>query len=437
MATYTKETALYDTGAIAGDIQEAGTTASSYLTDISGGGVYVHSADTPSDPTSSTAQGVQITDEVNIIRDGESVATFGENARIGSNSSASLYLSDSGIQANSTEGATYFMVNSAGADITQRISDGGNQVQAQGSSYQLTHSYLITDKFAIWSGMPAGTRLYVRPLFTFKARSSGTTPQEMTYTGSFTLSKGTSEDQSFTNSRFDTRYVYNPSTEQITITVSAKGTFSDTYYPYLINYEDFVNVTTYAPTNRFGTNLAFTGQPVSTAFGDGTLPPAYGVSIGKYNEEDTNNDNAFIIGNGADESNRSNAFTVDWDGNVNASGELEVANGAFTVDGSGNVTTDGKYQSLFKITEVTKTISGGINANSYVAAASISMTAQTGYNAVGIVGHSSSNFRVQPTTNYVSSNTSIFAGFANWSASNVTSNVTVVFYVLWLKATSA
>lgn len=40
----------------------------------------------------------------------------------------------------------------------------------------------------------------------------------------------------------------------------------------------------------------------------------YQTVIGKYNVEDTSK--AFIIGNGDSETNRSNAFTIDWDGNI-------------------------------------------------------------------------------------------------------------------------
>lgn len=87
----------------------------------------------------------------------------------------------------------------------------------------------------------------------------------------------------------------------------------------------------------------------------------------------------------------------------------------------------------YKVTTVPVTISGGIDANSYKAASDISMTPEDGYKAVGIVGHSSNYFRVQPTTNYVKDDSTIYAGFANWSASPVTSTVNVVFYVLWIK----
>ena len=87
----------------------------------------------------------------------------------------------------------------------------------------------------------------------------------------------------------------------------------------------------------------------------------------------------------------------------------------------------------YKVTTVPVTIDGGIGANNYKAASDISMTPEDGYKAVGIVGHSSNYFRVQPTTNYVKDDSTIYAGFANWSASPVTSDVNVVFYVLWIK----
>lgn len=50
---------------------------------------------------------------------------------------------------------------------------------------------------------------------------------------------------------------------------------------------------------------------------EGTLASSnYQTAIGKYNVEDTNNTYALIIGNGTDGNSRSNAFTVDWNGNI-------------------------------------------------------------------------------------------------------------------------
>lgn len=55
----------------------------------------------------------------------------------------------------------------------------------------------------------------------------------------------------------------------------------------------------------------------SVALGNGTVASdACQVAIGKLNVEDTNDDYAFIIGNGTSYDNRSNAFAIDWQGNL-------------------------------------------------------------------------------------------------------------------------
>ena len=61
------------------------------------------------------------------------------------------------------------------------------------------------------------------------------------------------------------------------------------------------------------------------------------TAIGKFNIEDTNNQYALIIGNGNFEftdgqpgEHRSNALTVDWNGNVNAAGAVNGTNTVFT-----------------------------------------------------------------------------------------------------------
>ena len=46
----------------------------------------------------------------------------------------------------------------------------------------------------------------------------------------------------------------------------------------------------------------------------------YQTALGKYNEEDTNSTYAIIVGNGTADNARSNALTVDWQGNVMAQG---------------------------------------------------------------------------------------------------------------------
>lgn len=82
-------------------------------------------------------------------------------------------------------------------------------------------------------------------------------------------------------------------------------------------------------------------------------------------------------------------------------------------------------------TIVTKSLSN-VAAHSNVGSADITMTEQEGYKAVGIVGYSSSNYRIRPTTNYVKDNTTLYCGFANDSGDAV-SSVTIGFRVLWIK----
>ena len=74
----------------------------------------------------------------------------------------------------------------------------------------------------------------------------------------------------------------------------------------------------------------------SFVFGDGAVNAQYGIAmgqgllvssenqfaIGKYNLSSENT--AFVIGNGDNSSNRSNALTVDWNGDLKAAGSVET-----------------------------------------------------------------------------------------------------------------
>ena len=72
--------------------------------------------------------------------------------------------------------------------------------------------------------------------------------------------------------------------------------------------------------------------------------------IGKYNKEDTESDpqkqKAFIIGNGTSDSNRSNAFTADWSGNVWAAGSVTENNGTRDIDLNISEATIALYDAL-------------------------------------------------------------------------------------------
>lgn len=98
---------------------------------------------------------------------------------------------------------------------------------------------------------------------------------------------------------------------------------------------------------------------LSHAAGVGTLASSYcQTAIGEYNVEDANDEYALIIGNGSSEVARSNALTVDWDGNV----ECASFNGV-TFDNAGSILSE------------TDTASVATSTNSNVA--SITLTAGT------------------------------------------------------------
>lgn len=91
---------------------------------------------------------------------------------------------------------------------------------------------------------------------------------------------------------------------------------------------------------------------------------------------------------------------------------------------------------LFKTTTESGTVPA-TSAHSYSTNLSASMTAPDGYNAVGIVGWQSSNFRLYPFRCEVASNSSITFGVTNSTATATSNSTTMYFQVLWMKATSA
>ena len=267
----------------------------------------------------------------------------------------------------------------------------------------------------------------------------------------------------------------------------------------------------------------------SHANGEGvTASNPWQTAIGRYNIADTASQFldtlALIIGNGTNANNRSNAFTVDFSGNVFASGDVDadvvVANtqidtrggiwadgmiesdgnintngnmsaaGGITADGdiesingdviNGNgdvlsqkadrsalsvVATSGSYNDLsnkptiptktsdltndsgfitgtglFKIIDLQVTNSAQIAAHGYLALATYTVPQSirpSGMTLVGIVGYSTTNYRLQSTTHYVSGAHQISANMTNTSATAVAANNSITFKLLYMKGTSA
>lgn len=94
-----------------------------------------------------------------------------------------------------------------------------------------------------------------------------------------------------------------------------------------ISYETMDGSTSYL---TFGSRvLGATNNPgaYSATFGDQLIASSEWQNVfGRYNIEDANDEYAVIVGNGTDDTTRANAFTVDWDGNTNISGDIHSKN---------------------------------------------------------------------------------------------------------------
>ena len=70
------------------------------------------------------------------------------------------------------------------------------------------------------------------------------------------------------------------------------------------------------------------------------------TALGRYNIEDNDDTYSVIIGNGTNDNNRSNAATVDWQGNVKTAGSVTENNGTRDIDLQISETTIQKYVNL-------------------------------------------------------------------------------------------
>jgi hypothetical protein len=95
---------------------------------------------------------------------------------------------------------------------------------------------------------------------------------------------------------------------------------------------------------------------------------------------------------------------------------------------------------FFKIVTVELSNSAQIAAHGYQGAQTVtvpSASRPTGMTLVGVVGQSTTNYRLVSSTCYVNGTHSISANMANTSSTAVNANSTITFYLLCIKATEA
>ena len=133
------------------------------------------------------------------------------------------------------------------------------------------------------------------------------------------------------------------------------------------------------------------------------------------------------------------AITAGTAGTSSATSGSTLAVPYVTYNNRGMITGTGTHthsiSGIFKVTTVSASVAA-LSANSYLSATDITITAQSGYTAAGIVGWSSNHWRICPTSYYIKNNTTLFAGFCNRTATATTSATTIYFYILWIKGSS-
>ena len=388
----------------------AAKTATSYITNINNNGVFVHEASTGDvQPTDSNANGVHITDDVDIIRNGEIVATFGSSACIGKEDSAHFLIESgklTGYRNNESTDSVYFETGDAGNILTETFVGNGTQTRfdlyyggginfttAPADDAEIIVEYITTKQ---------------NPYFTFGTRRE--TADGNTYgtgIGSATLGNSLIASSPFSFAE-------------------GEGGIASGYASHA---EGELGVASGAWTHVGGYKCKATRdgafshglQTISTAKG--------GLACGQYNKPDSRYMLCVGNGDGAVDAARSNAFMVTKMGNTITAGRVF----------SGNSATTGDYRAMFTIgTAQVDNIS--ISANN-VSGAKTANATKTGYTPVGVVGYeignaSTSGTNAAPCFPYIMKIDGNNVSFNIRNSSSSASKIKIVFHILYI-ATAA
>ena len=317
MPTYSKETALYNTGAIADGINEAGQTAESYITTVSGGGIMVH-------PAGDATSGWKIADALELLKGGMTFikAWLSGTApnqtptiQIGSDDGAHTVIDEDSFSLKNAEQVTMFECESS--DVVSEVTVTDNVGKSVVGSGEVSHTL---------SGNPvSGTTITVNCFgtvgsvyATFTAGTSGSDSSlsgiTITYDGDKTIIASFSS-------------------------ANQQGTFASVEY----------TVEMHEPAMAFGTNRGDL-HGFSASIGEGLVTGSrHQLVIGRYNAQ---SDKAFVIGNGT-ALHPNDVFWVDWNGNVsagriNANGYINAS--GYTVGGNPIIETSTKSASTGSFT---------------------------------------------------------------------------------------
>lgn len=278
MATYSKETALYDTGAISSGISDASKTASNYLTDISGGGVMVH-------PNGDSTSGWSIASAIQLLKSGVSYIWAGlmnniATVRVGKEAGGHTIIDENGMRIYGD-------------------STGSTQIANLGYG----------------SGTDSGGGTSDAPYYTLGVRESNSA------IGNYSVVEGSGSTASGYSSHAEgfVSYAIGAYSHAEGGGASAQGVIS--------HAEGGGSVAIGMGSHAEGSGSHANGIASHAQNYNTVASSDYQTALGKYNEEDANDTYAVIIGNGTDKNHRSNALAVDWDGDVQLALDTTSASG--------------------------------------------------------------------------------------------------------------
>lgn len=146
----------------------------------------------------------------------------------------------------------------------------------------------------------------------------------------------------------------------------------------------------------------------------------------KWEEIDFSSDTLFVIGNGIDESHRSNAMEIDLHGNENLTGDLTVNKGSANEISVGTIKTDLDSKAPIANPEFTGSISMGRAKNTTIGAKSVAIGASAEATAphsvsLGIANRANMAAFAQGDSNNASAYCSFAQGFGNIAKGNYSS----------------
>lgn len=325
MPTYSKETALYDTGTIAAGIDAAGDTADTYITAAGQDGIKVHAANNVnSNYAAINATGMEV------VRGGTSVAKFGETITLGDSEESHAEIDSDSLQFVDGSGETFFLVNDAA-----EASEATSLVEIFESTGSLTDNTLTLQH------TPTGTPLIYR---TDGMPSAITSVSGNVLTLAFALYPGSIAIVPYETTDY---HAMNGKTMMLGVNENvllAAGAYSASVgtdnQPSGDKSMTVGNGCQTVDSKAFasgGACLAAGEASVAhglfakavgfSSFAQGGNVIAYGPyqhAIGRFNEIDIDGNHALVIGNGTANNARSNAFAVGWDGTVTTARDILV-----------------------------------------------------------------------------------------------------------------